>query len=129
MKYPRLHPTMHSDMNEVSHGVYTKPCAGAGAVGQRITRRENYSVIWRQFWKQNLMLVLGFEFQIAQPNTSKTCNLSILHVVSTCQQLATILSISLRCNKPVGVRLVATCHLQTCYKLQLQFKNLQQTCG
>ena len=36
-------------------------------------------------------------------------------IVITCQQVATNLSISSSCNKSVKIRLVATCHLQTCY--------------
>ena len=41
-------------------------------------------------------------------------------LVVTCQQVATNLSILLSCNKSVKVRLVATCHLQTCYNLLKQ---------
>ena len=36
-------------------------------------------------------------------------------LVGACQQVATSLSISSSCNKSVKIRLVATCHLQTCY--------------
>ena len=36
-------------------------------------------------------------------------------LVVTCQQVATNLSISSSYNKSVKIRLVATCHLQTCY--------------
>ena len=39
---------------------------------------------------------------------------------ATCQQVATSLSISSNCNKSVKIRLVATCHLQTCYNLLRQ---------
>ena len=38
-------------------------------------------------------------------------------LVATCQQVATSLSISSSCNKSVKIRLVATCHLQTCYNM------------
>ena len=66
--------------------------------------------------------------------------------VASCQQVATSLSISSNCNKSVKIRLVATCHLQTCYNLLQQLAashednkfeqstcnksvdNLQQTC-
>ena len=40
--------------------------------------------------------------------------------VASCQQVATSLSISSNCNKSVKIRLVATCHLQTCYNLLKQ---------
>ena len=54
-------------------------------------------------------------------------------LVATCQQVATSLSISSSCNKPVEIRLVATSHLQTCYNLLKQstcnksVDNLQHT--
>ena len=40
--------------------------------------------------------------------------------VAICQQVATNLSISSSCNKSVKIRLVATCHFQTCYNLLKQ---------
>ena len=42
------------------------------------------------------------------------------HIVATCQQIATSLSISPSCNKSVKIRLIAICHLQTCYNLLKQ---------
>ena len=45
-------------------------------------------------------------------------------LVASCQQVATSLSISsvaTSCNKSVKIKLVATCHLQTCYNF---FKQL-----
>ena len=41
-------------------------------------------------------------------------------LVATCQQVATSLSILSSCNRSVEIRLVATCHLQTCYNLSKQ---------
>ena len=41
-------------------------------------------------------------------------------LASTCQQVATNLSISSSCNKSVKIRIVVTCHLQTCYNLLKQ---------
>ena len=56
-----------------------------------------------------------------QPKTSQTCcKLSILPHVATCQQIATSLSISPSCNISVKIRLIAICHLQTCYNLLKQ---------
>ena len=48
------------------------------------------------------------------------CKLAISHLVVTCQQVATNLSISSSYNKSVKIRLVASCHLQTCYNLLKQ---------
>ena len=48
------------------------------------------------------------------------CKLAISHLVVTCQQVATNLLISSSYNKSVKIRLVATCHLQTCYNLLKQ---------
>ena len=67
----------------------------------------------------------------SQPQTC--CRLSILPLVATCQQVATSLSISSSCIKSVKIRLVATCHLQTCYNLLKHVAtsmliNLQQVC-
>ena len=39
---------------------------------------------------------------------------------TTCEQVATNLSISSSCNKSLKLRLAATCHLQTCYNLLKQ---------
>ena len=47
-------------------------------------------------------------------------------LVVTCQQVATNLSVSSSCNKSVKIRLVATCHLQTCYSLLKQLFLLSQ---
>ena len=57
-----------------------------------------------------------------RPKTPQNCcKLSICYrLVANCQQFATNLSISLSCNKSVKIRLVATCHLQTCYNLLKQ---------
>ena len=41
-------------------------------------------------------------------------------LVSSCEQVATILSILSSCNKYVKIRIVATCHLQTCCTLLKQ---------
>ena len=41
-------------------------------------------------------------------------------LVATCQQIATSLTISPSCNKSVKIRLIAICHLQTCYNLLKQ---------
>ena len=41
-------------------------------------------------------------------------------LVATCWQVATSLWVSSSCNKLVKIRLVATCHLQTCYSLLKQ---------
>ena len=47
-------------------------------------------------------------------------------LVVTCQQIASNLSISSSCNRFVKIRLVATCHLQTCYNLALSVENCHQ---
>ena len=53
--------------------------------------------------------------------TPQTCRkLSILPVCYNLSQAATDLSISLSCNKSVKIRLVLTCHLQTCYNYLLK---------
>ena len=41
-------------------------------------------------------------------------------LVATCQQVATSFSILSSCNKSVKIRLLAICHLQTCYNLLKQ---------
>ena len=60
---------------------------------------------------------------------NRTCNLrnptkpktpQICFKLSILQQVATNLSISSSCNKSVKIRLVVTCHLQTCYNLLKQ---------
>ena len=62
--------------------------------------------------------------QVASRRTAKNatncCKLLIYRLVATCQQVATNLSISSNCNKSVNIKLVATCHLQTCYNLLKQ---------
>ena len=51
----------------------------------------------------------------------KVCLIGEWSIVATCQQVATNLSISSSCNKSVKkIRLVATCHLQTCSNLLKQ---------
>ena len=52
--------------------------------------------------------------------TPQTCYKLLISPVATCQQVATKLSISSSCNKPVKIRFVVTCHLQTCYNLLKQ---------
>ena len=54
-------------------------------------------------------------------------------LVATCRQFATSLSISSSYNKSVKIRLVAACHLQTCYNLLeitwMYNEFLQSTCS
>ena len=60
---------------------------------------------------------------IQRKKTRQTClaaSFNFTGFVATCQQIATNLSVSSNCNKSVKVRLVATCHLQTCYNLLKQ---------
>ena len=75
----------------------------------------------------------------ANIHSQKCCRLvaqascQIYQFVSTCQQVETSLSISSSCNKSVKIRLVATCHLQTCYNLLKKvatrlLNKLQQVC-
>ena len=47
-------------------------------------------------------------------------NCQFYRLVTACQQVSTNLSISSSCSKSVKIRLVATCHLQTCYNLLKQ---------
>jgi hypothetical protein len=54
----------------------------------------------------------------ARNATVASCQL--YRLVATCQQVATSLLISSSCNKLVKIRLVATCHLQTCCNLLKQ---------
>ena len=56
---------------------------------------------------------------------SQKCNILVASclffgLVATCKQVATNLSISSSCNKSVQIRLVLTCHLQTCYNFLIQ---------
>ena len=49
--------------------------------------------------------------------SAKNASYQFQPLVTTCQQVATNLSISSSCNKSVKIRLVAPCHLQTCHNL------------
>ena len=60
--------------------------------------------------------------EIALPKTPQTC--CKLYILPTCCNLSTrcnSLSILSSCKKSVKIRLVAICHLQTCYNLLKQF--------
>ena len=50
----------------------------------------------------------------------RVANCQFYRIVTACQQVSTNLSISSSCNKSVKIRLIATCHLQTCYNLLKQ---------
>ena len=52
--------------------------------------------------------------------SAKNASYQFQLLVTTCQQVATNLSISSRCNKSVKIKLIATCHLQTCHNLLKQ---------
>ena len=64
--------------------------------------------------------MVGRHAQISQlvANLQTSCQQVMFEwLVPSCQLVATNLSISSSCNKPVKIRLDATYHLQTCYNL------------
>ena len=78
-----------------------------------------WSVHWPPFW--------FYASVINIPHTASDAT-DLLQVVNstgfvaTCQRVATNLSISSSCNKSVTIRLIAICHLQTCYNLLKQLE-------
>ena len=77
-----------------------------------------------------MVSILGLRKTSAQPKMLAT-NLLQVEVVNVTsllqlQQVITNLSISSSCNKSVKIRLVATCHLLTCYN---SLKQLAEACG
>ena len=65
-----------------------------------------------------LIFLLSFQVHI-QKRHRLVARCQFYWLVVTCQPVATSLSISSSCNKPVKIRLVATCHLQiTCNLLK-----------
>ena len=63
----------------------------------------------------------GKNMCITQPQRHRlVASCQFYRLVVTCQQVTTNLSISSSRKKSVKIRLVATCHLQTCYNLSKQ---------
>ena len=74
-----------------------------------------FPVGFKKCWGWFLHLTKWFLLLQVKDSTRKTPQ-----VKTSCQQIATSLSTSSSCNKSVKIRLVAICHLQTCYNLLKQ---------